>query len=150
MRSVSAGLRSGTCSLRSRPSTRTRGAEPTLQCRSEPPVLARACRNGMTDCVGWLTPKISAVPSPDLSVRRAPYEHLRDVWDHGASPACSTNSPTPSILFDEGRSHEQARPQAPFPQGQRSEPRQPSERLTVHTEKAPWHAPGLFCVSGRV
>ena len=56
MRSVSAGLRSGTWSLRSRPSTRTRGAEPTLQCRSEPPVLARACRNGITDCVGWLTP----------------------------------------------------------------------------------------------
>ena len=35
--SVSAGVSTGACSLRRRPSIRTRGGDPTLQCRSDPP-----------------------------------------------------------------------------------------------------------------
>ena len=121
---MSAGLRSGTCSLRSRPSTRTRGADPTLQCRSEPPVLARACRNGITDCVGWLTHWISDVGGPALEGTRDVGPWSESGEQHGRRPP----------YVDEGRSHEQARPQAPFPQGQRSEPRQPSQRLSVRRQ----------------
>src|SRR3954469_22507342 len=46
MVSVSAAVRSRVCSLRSRPSIRTRGGEPTLQWRSEPPHSTSARRNG--------------------------------------------------------------------------------------------------------
>ena len=46
MSSVSAGVSTSAWSLRSRPSMRTRGGDPTLQCRSEPPNSASARRNG--------------------------------------------------------------------------------------------------------
>src|SRR4051794_10286178 len=48
MCSVSTGVRFGAWSLRRRPSMRTRGGEPTLMCRSDPPTSPRARRNGTT------------------------------------------------------------------------------------------------------
>src|SRR3954469_9072749 len=48
---VSAALRSRVCSLRRRPSMRTRGGEPTLQCRSEPPHSTSARRKGSMEDV---------------------------------------------------------------------------------------------------
>src|SRR4051794_8164275 len=49
MASVSVGVRFGAWSLRRRPSMRTRGGDPTLMCRSDPPTSPRARRKGTTD-----------------------------------------------------------------------------------------------------
>ncbi len=48
---VSAAVRSAACSRRSFPSMRTRGGEPTLQWRSDPPQSTSARRNGSIDGV---------------------------------------------------------------------------------------------------
>src|SRR5437763_11737953 len=66
MVSVSAAVRSRVCSLRSRPSIRTRGGEPTLQCRSEPPHSTSARKNGSIVRVE-VTRECSAVPQPVLT-----------------------------------------------------------------------------------
>ena len=46
MPSVSAAVRSRVWSFRNDPFMRTRGGEPTLQCRSDPPDSTRARKNG--------------------------------------------------------------------------------------------------------
>src|SRR6478735_317292 len=74
MNSVSAAVRTSACSLRSRPSIRTRGGEPTLQCRSDPPNSASARRKGSIDRGGFspVTEQMSARGSPIFTPRREP------------------------------------------------------------------------------
>ncbi len=69
---VSVGSRSRERSLRSRPSMRIRGAEPTLQCRSDPVSSDSARRNGLTDSgsTAWSGTVAGAVVTCLLSAAR--------------------------------------------------------------------------------
>ena len=61
-RDLTAADRSRVWSLRRRPSMRTRGGDPTLQCRSEPPHSTSARRKGSMEDVTGLSSARSAQP----------------------------------------------------------------------------------------
>ena len=55
-------------------------------------MLARACRNGITDCVGWLTHWISDASAPHL--------RAREMWDDGGESGAQHGRRHPYV--DEG------------------------------------------------
>src|SRR5450756_126974 len=134
--SVSAGRSSGAWSRRNRPSTRTRGEEPTLQCRSDPFVLARACSRGTTDWGRSLTTYPSASRAENLT--KAPKFGCPETFERprrSRGARCGTMEPAARrdvgqiVAPEPRRSHEQELSQEARPQADQGQPRQPSELL---------------------